>query len=48
MREGKTCKPGVSRTEAEATIALVDGLLLLRQLSGGDAADRAAVRLGVA
>jgi AcrR family transcriptional regulator len=34
------------RTEAEAAIALVDGLLLLRQLAGPEAADRAADRLG--
>ena len=40
--------PDERRTEAEATIALVDGLLLLRQLSGSDAAERAAIRLGVA
>lgn len=36
------------RAEAEATIALVDGLLLLRQLAGPDAAARAAKRLGIA
>ena len=36
------------RTEAEAAIALIDGLLLLRHLAGSDAADRAAARLGVA
>lgn len=35
------------RTEAETAIALIDGLLLLRQLSGPAAAERAAVRLGV-
>ena len=35
------------RAEAEATLALVDGLLLLRQLGGGAAADRAAALLGV-
>ena len=35
------------RTEAEAAIALLDGLLLLRQLGGPAAADRAARRLGV-
>ena len=35
------------RTEAEATIAVIDGLLLLRQLSGAAAADRAAQRLGI-
>jgi len=39
--------PARRRGEAEATIALVDGLLLLRQLGGADAADRAAKRLGV-
>jgi AcrR family transcriptional regulator len=36
------------RTESEAAIALIDGLLLLRQLAGPEAADRAAKRLGVA
>jgi AcrR family transcriptional regulator len=36
------------RAEAEATIALLDGLLLLRQLGGPDSAARAARRLGVA
>lgn len=35
------------RTEAETAIAVLDGLLLLRQLAGHDAADRAARRLGV-
>ena len=35
------------RAEAEAAIALLDGLLLLRQVSGPAAADRAASRLGV-
>ena len=35
------------RAEAEAAVALLDGLLLMRQLVGPDAADRAAVRLGV-
>jgi AcrR family transcriptional regulator len=35
------------RAEAEAAIALLDGLLLLRQLAGPAAADRAARRLGV-
>ena len=36
------------RTEAEAAIALIDGLLLLRHLAGAEAAGRAATRLGVA
>lgn len=36
------------RDEAEAAIALIDGLLLLRQLGGVAAGDRAARRLGVA
>ena len=36
------------RAEAEATIALIDGLLLLRQLAGPASAARAAVRLGIA
>jgi len=35
------------RAEAEAAIALIDGLLLLRQLAGAAAAARAAERLGV-
>lgn len=35
------------RTEAEAAIALIDGLLLLRHLAGPESADRAASRLGV-
>jgi len=38
--------PARRRTEAETAIALLDGLLLLRQLAGADAADRAARRLG--
>jgi len=36
------------RSESEAAIALIDGLLLVRQLAGPEAADRAAKRLGVA
>ena len=39
--------PEQRRTEAETAIALVDGLLLLRQLAGPEAADRAARRLGI-
>lgn len=39
---------GHRRSEAEAAIALVDGLLLLRQLAGPAAAARAAKRLGIA
>jgi AcrR family transcriptional regulator len=35
------------RTEAEAAIAVLDGLLLLRQLAGPAAANRAAKRLGI-
>jgi AcrR family transcriptional regulator len=35
------------RTEAEAAIAIIDGLLLLRQLAGPDAAERAAHRIGI-
>lgn len=35
------------RTEAEAAIAIIDGLLLLRQLAGPEAANRAARRLGI-
>lgn len=34
------------RAEAEAAIAVLDGLLLLRQLAGPEAADRAARRIG--
>ena len=44
LLEGDT---GTRRAEAEAAIALIDGLLLLRQLGGPAAADRAAHRLGV-
>lgn len=40
--------PDDRHAEAEAAIALIDGLLLVRQLAGADAADRAASRLGVA
>jgi AcrR family transcriptional regulator len=36
------------RGEAEAALAIVDGLLLMRQLAGPGAANRAAKRLGVA
>jgi len=39
--------PGHRRAEAEATMAVFDGLLLLRQLSGAAAANRAAARLGI-
>jgi AcrR family transcriptional regulator len=39
--------PAYRRSEAEAAIAVIDGLLLLRQLAGPDAAERAARRLGV-
>lgn len=35
------------RREAAAAIAMLDGLLLIRQLAGADVADRAAVALGV-
>ena len=37
--------PTGRRTEAEAAVAVIDGLLLFRQLMGADAADRAARRL---
>lgn len=37
--------PAVARDEAEACVALLDGLLLMRRLAGPEAADRAAVRL---
>ncbi|MEM9564585.1 MAG: TetR/AcrR family transcriptional regulator [Actinomycetota bacterium] len=40
--------PDVRRAEAEAAVAIADGLLLVRQLAGPEAADRAARRLGVA
>jgi AcrR family transcriptional regulator len=39
--------PAQRRVEAEAAIALIDGLLLLRQLGGAAPANRAAKRLGV-
>ena len=39
--------PEQRRIEAETAIAIIDGLLLLRQLAGPEAADRAANRLGV-
>ncbi len=35
------------RVEAETSIAMLDGLLLLRQMAGPAAADRAARRLGI-
>ena len=43
-----TGPPKRRRAEAEAAIALIDGLLLLRQLAGPRAANRAAEQLGVA
>ncbi len=39
--------PDQRRIEAETTIAMIDGLLLLRQLAGAAAANRAARRLGI-
>jgi AcrR family transcriptional regulator len=39
--------PTRRRTEAETAIALLDGLLLLRQLAGPAAADRAARTVGI-
>lgn len=36
------------RAEAETAVAVIDGLLLLRQLAGTDAAARAAANLGIA
>ena len=39
--------PEERRSEAEAALAVIDGLLLLRQLAGPAAADRAASRLGI-
>ncbi len=40
--------PEYRRAEAETAVALLDGLLLLRQLAGPDAADRAAAVFGIA
>ena len=40
--------PDQQRVEAETAIALIDGLLLLRQLAGPDSANRVAHRLGIA
>ncbi len=40
--------PTEQRTEAATTVAIIDGLLLLRQLAGPAAAERAARRLGIA
>ena len=42
-----TGAPAHRRAEAEAAIAVLDGLLLLRQLAGPDAAARAARRIGI-
>ena len=42
-----TGSEGERRAEAEAAIAVIDGLILLRLLAGPAAADRAAARLGV-
>ena len=42
-----TGDPESCRAEATATLALLDGLLLMRQLAGGAAADRAATQLGL-
>lgn len=39
--------PKRRRSEAEAAIAILDGLLLLRQLAGPEAADRASRTIGV-
>ena len=39
--------PETCRAKAVATLALLDGLLLMRQLAGGQAAERAALLLGV-
>ncbi len=40
--------PEQRRVEAETAVSLIDGLLLLRQLAGPEAAERAARRIGVA
>lgn len=42
-----TGDPDEQRIEAETAIAVIDGLLLLRQLVGPEAAERAAHRLGI-
>jgi AcrR family transcriptional regulator len=39
--------PARRRAEAEAAIAMLDGLLLLRQITGADSANRAAKTLGI-
>jgi hypothetical protein len=39
--------PRRRRAEAEAAVAVLDGLLLLRQIAGPAAANRAAATLGV-
>lgn len=39
--------PAARRAQAEAAIALIDGLLLMRQIAGPEAADRAARKLGL-
>lgn len=39
--------PQYRRVEAETAVALLDGLLLLRQLAGPEAADRAATAFGI-
>ena len=39
--------PRRRRVEAETSIAVLDGLLLLRQMAGPEAANRAAKRLGI-
>jgi AcrR family transcriptional regulator len=41
-------RPAQRRVEAAAAIAVLDGLLLVRQLAGVEAADQAARRIGVA
>lgn len=47
LAEFFTGTPKRRRAEAEASLALIDGMLLLRQLAGPAAADRAAKVLGV-
>lgn len=39
--------PEQRQAEAEATVALVDGVMLLRQLAGAEAAERAAAAIGL-
>jgi AcrR family transcriptional regulator len=42
-----TGTPTRRRAEAEATVAIIDGVMMLRQLAGPQAAERAAGRIGL-